>query len=223
MGEWIRLKAEDGFELDAYRADPAGTPRGGIVVIMEIFGVNSHIRSVCDRLAAAGYSAVAPQVYDRLQPKFEVGYTPEDIAIGRQLKDKADWDDMVKDSRAAAKLLAADGRKVGMVGFCMGGTVAWLGGLRIDELSGAVGYYGGQAVQFLDEKPKCPVLLHFGEFDKGIPLTDVDKIRQAHPDVPVNIYPADHGFNCDQRGSYHADSARTAWGRTLDFFASTVG
>jgi carboxymethylenebutenolidase len=223
MGEWINLTAEDGFELKAYRAEPEGPSKGGIVVIMEIFGVNSHIRSVCDKFAAEGYTAVAPAVYDRLERDFEVGYTPDDIAVGRQFKDKADWNDMVKDARAAYKLLDGEGKKVGIVGFCMGGTVAWLGALRIEGMAGAVGYYGGQAAQFLEEKPKCPTLLHFGEFDKSIPLTDIDKIRQAHPDVPVNIYPADHGFNCDQRGSYHADSAKTAWGRTIKLFSETVG
>ena len=223
MGEWLKLTAEDGFELKAYRADPAGTPKGGLVIIMEIFGVNSHIRSVCDRFAEAGYSAVAPAVYDRIERDFEVGYSPDDIAAGREMKGKADWDDMVKDSRAAFRLLADEGKKVGIVGFCMGGTVAWLGATRIEGMAGAVGYYGGQITQFLDETPGCPALLHFGEFDHGIPLTDVDKIRQAHPDVPVNIYPADHGFNCDQRGSYHADSAKTAMVRTLDFFAKTIG
>ena len=127
MGEWLKLTAEDGFELKAYRADPAGTPKGGLVIIMEIFGVNSHIRSVCDRFAEAGYSAVAPAVYDRIERDFEVGYSPDDIAAGREMKGKADWDDMVKDSRAAFRLLADEGKKVGIVGFCMGGTVAWLG------------------------------------------------------------------------------------------------
>ncbi|HZD26943.1 MAG TPA: dienelactone hydrolase family protein [Alphaproteobacteria bacterium] len=223
MGKDLTLSASDGHEFGAYRADPAGTPKGGIVVIQEIFGVNKHIREVCDGFAADGYAALAPSLYDRSSRRnFQAGYTPEDIEIGRKLREEFAWDDAVKDVKAAVDVLRGDGLKVGSVGYCWGGTISYLAGTRLD-VDCAVVYYGGQIIPFVDEKARCPMLMHFGEHDKGIPLSDVDKIRAAHPEAAIHVYPADHGFNCDHRGSYHAESAREARARTLAFFASHLG
>jgi carboxymethylenebutenolidase len=222
MGKDLRLKAEDGHELGAYRADPAGTPKGGIVVLQEIFGVNVHIREVCDRFAADGYVAIAPALYDRSTKKdFQVGYTPDDIAAGRVLRDEFSWDDTVKDVKAAVDVLHGEGLKVGTVGYCWGGTISYLAGTRLN-VSGAVVYYGGQIIPYVQEKANCPLLMHFGEHDKGIPLSDVDQIKAAHPEAEVHVYDADHGFNCDHRGSYNEAAAAQARQRTMAFFAEQL-
>jgi carboxymethylenebutenolidase len=217
LGQHLTLKASDGHELGAYRADPAGQPKGGVVVIQEIFGVNSHIRNLCDRLAAEGYVAVAPAIFDRHQRDFQSGYSPDEVAEARKFIPQLNWDNVMKDTQAAVDLLRKEG-KVAIVGFCLGGTVAFLGATRVPGLSAAVGFYGGRIVGFADEKPQCPTQLHFGEEDQGIPLTDVETIKQKRPEVEVYVYPgAGHGFNCDERASYNAESAKLAWGRTLDF------
>jgi carboxymethylenebutenolidase len=217
LGQHLTLKASDGHELGAYRADPAGQPKGGVVVIQEIFGVNSHIRNLCDRLAAEGYVAVAPAIFDRHQRDFQSGYSPDEVAEARKFIPQLNWDNVMKDTQVAVDLLRKEG-KVAIVGFCLGGTVAFLGATRVPGLSAAVGFYGGRIVGFADEKPQCPTQLHFGEEDQGIPLTDVETIKQKRPEVEVYVYPgAGHGFNCDERASYNAESAKLAWGRTLDF------
>ena len=177
MGKQFTLSASDSFKLGAYRADPAGTPKGGIVVIQEIFGVNQHIRKVCDDFAKEGYAAVAPALFDRTQKDFQSGYTPPEIEKARTFVAKPDWDAMMRDTEAAVKELSSAG-PVGIVGFCMGGTIAFLGATRLSGLSAAVGYYGGRIVAFADEKPKCPTQLHFGEKDASIPMTDVEIIKQ---------------------------------------------
>jgi carboxymethylenebutenolidase len=177
MGNELRLKAEDGHELGAYRADPDGEPRGGIVVIQEIFGVNSHIRSVCDGYAADGYACIAPALYDRSSHKnCQLGYEADDIAIGRELRDEFSWDDSVKDVAAAVAVLGGEGLKVGTVGYCWGGTISYLAGTRL-PVQAAVVYYGGQIIPYVNETAGCPLLMHFGEHDAGIPLDDVDQIR----------------------------------------------
>jgi carboxymethylenebutenolidase len=217
MGEKLTLHAEDGHKLSAYRATPAGTPRGGLVVVQEIFGVNAHIRRVCDGFAADGYVALAPALFDRVEPGYETGYGQDDIERGRNVRQKLGWDLMVTDTRAAVEQLKKAGVKVGVVGYCMGGSMAWLAATRIPGVAAAVGYYGGAVAEFADESPRCPVLLHFGESDATIPRVQWDKIRDAQPTVPMHIYPAGHGFNCDARGSYHEPSARLARERTLEF------
>ncbi len=220
MGETITLKAEDGHTLGGYRGAPTGAPRGGLVIVQEIFGVNSHIKRVCDGFAADGYVALAPAIFDRAEPGFATGYRPEDIEHGRSVRSKVSLEDMVKDVRAAVRALASQGLKVGVVGYCLGGTVAWLAATRIDGVSCAVGYYGGGIADAADEQPRCPVLLHFGETDQSIPPEHHKRIAAAHPDVPMHIYPvAGHGFNCDERASYHAPSAALARRRTLEFLA----
>jgi carboxymethylenebutenolidase len=223
MGKTITLTAEDGHQFSAYRAEPAGTPRGGIVVIQEIFGVNQHIRKVTDSFAAAGYLCLSPAIFDRVDRNFEIGYTPADVEHGRATRAKIQLDDMVADVRAAVKALQAEKLKVGVVGYCLGGTLTWLAATRIDGLSAAVGYYGGGVAASASETPRCPVLLHWGETDASIPPDHWETVKKAHPGVPMHVYPAGHGFHCDERGSFHAESSKLAHQRTLDFFRQHVG
>jgi len=222
MGTIIELTASDGHRLAAYRADPAGKPRGGLVVIQEIFGVNSHVRSVADGYAADGYLAIAPALFDRAERGFEVGYSPPDIERGRAVRAKVSLDDALKDVAAAIKAAAPAG-KVGIVGYCWGGTVAWAATTRLDGLAASSPHYGGGIAEIATERSRCPVMFHFGETDQQIPMTDVEKIRKAQPGQTVHVYPAGHGFNCDQRGSYHAASAKLARERTLAFLRQHVG
>lgn len=219
MGQDITLTASDGFKLGGYRADPAGAPKGAIVVIQEIFGVNHHIRSVCDRLAKEGYVAVAPSIFDRSEPNFQSGYSPDEIAIARKFVADPDWAAMLRDTQAAIDAVKDVGA-VGIIGFCLGGSVAYVAATKLTGLKAAVGYYGGAVVRFADDKPKVPTQLHFGEKDSGIPLTDVETIKARRPEVEVHIYPgAQHGFHCDERASYDKTSADIAWPRSLAFFA----
>jgi carboxymethylenebutenolidase len=219
---WIELKPEGAGPIRAWRADPTGKPRGGIVVIQEIFGVNSHIRAVTDRFAAEGYLAVAPAIFEHVEPKFEVGYDAQSRERGIAIMNKVDREQILRDAAAAIQV-AKEGGKVGIVGFCLGGTVAWGAAGQLAGLSAAVGYYGGGIIGLKDLKPKVPTLLHFGEKDAHIPIPGVKEVAAAHTDVEVHIYPADHGFNCDQRDSYDAPSAKLAWTRTLEFLKKHVG
>ena len=223
MGETIKLTAEDGHSLDAYCASPAGPPRGALVIAQEIFGVNTHIKRVADGYAADGYVCVAPAIFDRVERGFAIGYTQDDIERGRSVRGKIDLGDMVQDIRAAVKYVQKTGQPVGVIGYCLGGTLAWLAATRIDGVAAAVGYYGGGIGDTASEQPRCPVMLHFGETDQSIPPSHWDKIRAAHPSLPLHIYPAGHGFNCDERGSYHEPSARLARQRTLEFLAQHMG
>ena len=170
MGNHITLTASDGFKLGAYRADPTGTPKGGLVVIQEIFGVNHHIRAVCDRFAALGYVSVAPAIFDRYQPNFESGYTPAEIEVARGYIGKADMGKMLADTQAAIDSIQSVG-KVGITGYCLGGSIAFLAACRLKGLACAIGYYGGMIAKNADEKPKVPTMLHFGETDASIPMT----------------------------------------------------
>ena len=222
MGKMFELTAADGVVISAYRADPPGRPRGGLVVAQEIFGINSHICSVCDGFAADGYLAIAPALFDRYQRGFEVGYTPDDIAKGRDLKGKANIDAALRDVSAARDVAAAAG-KVGIVGYCWGGYVAWMAASRVAGFACAVPYYGGGMLEAAAEHPKCPVIAHFGELDSGIPVEGVRKFATAHPEIQVHLYAADHGFNCDQRGSYNAPAAKLARERTLAFLRQHIG
>jgi carboxymethylenebutenolidase len=222
MGKMIDLTASDGHKLTAYRADPSGKPRGGIVVIQEIFGVNSHIKQVADGYAADGYVAIAPSMFDRVQKNVDLGYTPEDIAKGRDIRGKVTNDMAVKDAEAAVKAAASAG-KVGIVGYCWGGLVAWLAAAKVPGLSAAVPYYGGGILDNADLKPKVPLMGHFGDKDQHIPVEGVKKLAEKHKEHQIFIYAADHGFNCDQRGSYNAPAAKQARERTLGFFKKNVG
>ncbi len=217
VNDWQPLLASDGHMLKAYCAYPAGEARGTVVVLQEIFGVNSHIRSVADRFAAEGYVALVPTLFDRIAPDFETGYTPEEMSRAKAVMEQASLDKAVLDLAAAVQSPLGPG-KVAVVGFCWGGSLAWLAATRLPGLSCAVSYYGRLVVDFLHERPRCPVLFHFGEKDKSIPLANVKKIQSAHPEQTCHIYPAGHGFNCDQRKDFHRESAELALERTLAFF-----
>ena len=212
MGKMIQLTASDGHKFDAYRADPAGKPRGGIVVIQEIFGVNSHIKSVTDGFAADGYLAIAPAMFDRVQKGFDVGYEPEDIAKGREVRGKVTTDMAMKDAQAAIDE-AKKASKVGIVGYCWGGFVAWMAANKLSGLACSVPYYGGGILDNTDAAPKVPLMSHFGD----------KKLAEKYPQHQIFIYAADHGFNCDQRGSYNAPAAKQARERSLAFFRKHVG
>jgi carboxymethylenebutenolidase len=222
MGEFIELTTKDGVTIDAYKAAPAGTPRGGIVVLQEIFGVNHHIRNVADQYAADGYLAIAPALYHRVNPGVELAYAQKDIEDGLAIRTKTKIEETLADIAAAVATAHAAG-KVGLVGYCWGGALAYVSAARLDGVDAAVGYYGGGIAANIADSFKAPVLLHFGDKDQSIPMSDVEKVRAANPDIPIYIYPAGHGFNCDERASYDADSAKLARERTLAFFAEHVG
>jgi len=223
MGSFIDLKSVDGFVFPAYVAQPAGKPKAGMVVLQEIFGVNSHIRSVADGYAAEGYLAVAPATFHRVKQGVEIGYTPDDMSAGSALKAAVEAlpaPGVLPDIQAAIDHAAQAG-KVGIVGYCWGGLLTWRSACELKGLSAAVPYYGG-GVTTPDEiarKPKVPVMAHFGDQDHWIPLPSVEAFKKAHPEVEVHVYHANHGFNCDQRGSYDAAAAKLARERSLAFFA----
>jgi carboxymethylenebutenolidase len=222
MGELISLKSKAG-EIGAWLATPKGTPKGGIVVIQEIFGVNHHIKAVTDKLAADGWLALAPCFFDHVKKNVDLGYTPDTIAEGRKYVMELGFDKPVQDVEAAIELLKARGaKKVGVTGFCWGGTITWLAATRLKP-DAAVGYYGGGIHGAKSEKPQVPTMLHFGDKDMHIPMAHVNELRQLHPGVTIYDYPADHGFHCDERGSYDAAASRQAYARTMEFFAKHVG
>jgi carboxymethylenebutenolidase len=222
MGNFIDLKAVDGFVFPAYIAQPAGAPKGAIVVVQEIFGVNSHIRSVADGYAAQGYLAVAPATFHRVKPGVDIGYSPDDMGVGMALKAAVEAlpsPGVMQDIQAAIRHAAQAG-KVGIVGYCWGGLLTWRAACTLEGLSAAVPYYGG-GVTTPDEVarvPRVPVMAHFGDQDHWISLESVEAFKRAHPDVEVHVYHANHGFNCDQRASYDEPSAKLARERTLAFF-----
>jgi carboxymethylenebutenolidase len=219
VGKTIKLTASDKFQFGGYRAEPRIAAKAAVVVIQEIFGVNHHIRAVCDRLAGEGYVAIAPSIFDRTEPDFQCGYSPEEIAIARKFIANPDWAAMLRDTQAAIDAVKSAG-PVGIIGFCLGGSVAYAAATKLSGLSAAIGYYGGAIVRFADDKPKVPTQLHFGAKDASIPLSDVETIRAKRPDVEIHVYPgAQHGFHCDERASYDKASADIAWPRSMAFFA----
>lgn len=227
MGTFINLHTADGTDVAAYVAQPAGQPRGGVVVLQEIFGVNAHIRAVADGYAAQGYLAVAPATFHRVKPGVDIGYSASDMQAGMALKAAVEalpTPGVMQDIQAAINHAAQAGR-VGIVGFCYGGLLTWRSACRLGGLSAAVPYYGG-GVTTPDEiarRSRVPVLAHFGEKDHWISLESVAAFKKAHPDVEVHTYPADHGFNCDHRGAYDQAAADLARERTLAFFAKHLG
>ena len=224
MGKMITLKASDGHEFQAYRADPAGKPKGCMIVIQEIFGVNDHIKDVANRVAANGYLAVAPCMQDRAERGFDVGYTPADIERGRSVRMKVKNEDSLKDLRATFDYLKAQNAgKIGAVGFCWGGSLVWLAATNIDGLACGVSYYGGEVANTADAMAKCPVIFHFGEKDASIPMDKVELVKAKQGATnPVYVYNAGHGFSCDARGSFDKASHETALKRTQDFVAKHV-
>jgi len=222
MAKTLSLKAADGHSFDAYVAEPAGTPRGAVIVVQEIFGVNSHIRSVADGYAAEGYLAIAPALFDREQRGYQSGYSEGDIAAGFEVMKKMQWDNVVKDIAATLERAKAAG-KVGIVGYCWGGAVSWVAAARVPGLAAASCYYGGAIPGVADLQPQCPVMFHWGEADGSIPLATAQEVSARHPTAASHFYAAGHGFNCDQRGSFDAASAELARERTLAFFRQHVG
>ena len=222
MGETNRLSADDGHTFNAYVAQAPGTPRGAIIVVQEIFGVNHHIKAVTDGFAADGYLAIAPALFDRFARNVDMGYTPETTQQGRAIKVKITPEMMMTDLAATRDHVARAG-KVGIVGYCWGGFVAWLASAQLDGIACAVPYYGGGMLEHQDIQPRVPVMAHFGERDAIIPVVGVKQLAAKHPNQKIFMYAADHGFNCDQRGSYHAESAKLARERTLEFFRKHVG
>jgi carboxymethylenebutenolidase len=222
MGQPLELSAADGHRFSAYLATPAGTPRGALVVVQEIFGVNTHIRAVADGYAADGYLCIAPALFDRAERGVQLGYAPEDILRGRALKAACADAGALQDITAALAQVKGAGR-VGIVGYCWGGYLAWLASGAVDGLSASVVYYGGGMPARGDVQPRCPVLAHFGEQDTHIPLEGVAALQASHPALAVHLYPAGHGFNCDQRGSFDAPSAALARERSLVFLRQHLG
>ena len=227
MGTWIDLTSADGFTFPVYEAKPAGASmRGAVVVVQEIFGVNDHIRQVADGFAAQGYLALAPSMFHRLKAGVDLGYGTDDMTAGRELKAAAEAlpaPGVMADLQATVDHAgAASGGKVGIVGYCWGGLVSWRAACVLNGLAFAAPYYGGGMTVGADaaRQAKVPVLAHFGEQDHWIPLETVNAFAQAHPDVDVKVYAANHGFNCDQRGSWDAAAAALARERTLAFFAA---
>jgi len=217
MDGFIELNASDGHQLSAYEQHPDGAS-AAVVIVQEIFGVNSHIRSVVDRYAAAGYHAIAPATFDRAERGVELEYDAEGVERGKELAMGLGMENAMLDVAAAVDHAAATG-PVGVVGYCFGGSVAWLAAAQL-PVAAAVGYYGGAVLGALASTPKVPTMLHFGELDAGIPLDGVAAIQPAHPDVAVHVYEgADHGFNCDARSSFHEGAAELARDRTMSFLA----
>lgn len=221
MGETIRLTSTfDGFELAAYHAPVADARRGGIVLIQEIFGVTDHIRELAEGFAEDGYEVIAPSFYDRLEPGFEADYSPDSIAKGVKYSTETPWDQVAGDLQAAIDALAP---AVFVTGFCWGGAATWLAACRCTGVSAASAFYGRRISELVDETPKVPTILHFGRNDASIPMEKVEDIREKHPDIPVHVYDAGHGFVSDRRADYNPDAARLARLRTLQVFMNNGG
>lgn len=223
MGKFIELAASDGHKFAAFVAEPAGKARGGVVITPEIFGINAHIQSVADGFAADGFRAVAPALFDRAQRNFDTGYSQPEIQAGVAIMQKLDSDKTLLDIDAAVAE-AKKGGKVGIVGYCYGGTVAWHAAARTPGLACSVPYYGGGIFGLIKEQPKVPVMCNFGETDHSPTLEQAKAIVAAHPEITAHFYPnAGHGFNCDHRASYNAEAAKLARQRTIEFFNKHLG
>lgn len=222
MPTTLILTAADGHTFSAYKAEPEGQPLGAVVVVQEVFGVNAHIRDLVERWAAVGYTAIAPALYDRWAPSFEVGYEPADIDKGRALKATANENlEKVISDVEAARAAVADAGRVGVVGYCWGGFVTYVAACRLN-VQAASGYYGGGINEVVDETPKCPTILHFGDSDGSIPMDRVELVRVKHPDIGVYVYEAGHGFHCDMRGSFDPRAAAIAGMRTTQLFETVI-
>ena len=215
MAHSIQIPTAGQHCIGAWLAEPSGTPRGGIVVAQEIFGVNAHIRSVVERFADLGYVAIAPAFFDHVETGVELGYDRAGFAAGKQLVTEVGLDRAVEDVASAAASIASAGQ-IGCVGYCWGGTVAYLAAARLAMPS--VSYYGMRNVKYFDEAPKAPVQFHFGDQDTSIPPGMIERHRRELPEAEIFTYPAEHGFNCDSRPQFDAASADLALRRTLEFF-----
>jgi carboxymethylenebutenolidase len=221
MGRWQTLMARDGHEFSAYLAAPTGPPRGAVVVLQEIFGVNEHIRRVVEQYAAAGFLSIAPALFDRVGRNIELGYSSKDMEQGVGYRLQIEDAKALLDIGAAVNVVHHAGR-VALVGFCWGGQLTWIGAGAL-RVQAAVGYYTSRIWEKLDRLPTCPVMLHYGELDKSIPRERIEQVRAVFPQGVYYFYPADHGFNCDARASYDAPSAKLAWERTQEFLKQHIG
>ena len=217
MGMQRQIHAADGFTLGAYEAMPEDEPRGGVVIIQEIFGVNNHIREVVDSYADEGFAVIAPQIFDRVKRDVELGYEGDDMSEGMKFAfQESDRAKTLSDIQAAIEEIGKWG-KVAVIGYCYGGLLTWLSACQLHGVTCAVPFYGGGIAAEKDQTPRCPVMMHFGELDSMIPQSDVEAISAAQPDAQVFTYAADHGFNCDHRASHNAEAAALAKERTLGF------
>lgn len=223
-GAMIRMTMADGADVAVYHVEPAGTRRGGLVLVQEIFGVTDHIRELCDDYAQNGYEVLSPALFDREHPGFEASYTGEDFARAVQLaRELHAFDQSLSDVQTCIDALSSRG-PVFVVGYCYGGSVAWFAATRLTGVTAASGYYGSLVPGAVEEEPKVPVILHFGRFDSGIPMEGVDKvIARDWPNATVHVYEAGHGFNSDRRKDYHEPSADLARERTLELFEAHAG
>lgn len=219
----IKIAAKDGHEFSAYRAEPQGAPRGGLLVIQEFFGVNGHIRRICDQYAQDGYLALAPAIFDRVERDVELAYDEAGMNKGRDLRARLDLSKCMLDIQATIDAAATAG-KVAALGYCWGGSLAYIAAARLSSLACAIGYYGAQIAAHVDETPDVPVMLHYAEKDEYLPQSDIEKVRAAHPSIVIYQYPGtEHGFNCDDRRFYEPNSAAVARQRTLTFLEQNVG
>ncbi|QNI34594.1 dienelactone hydrolase family protein [Alloacidobacterium dinghuense] len=222
MSEWLQLTASDGHFLDAYIAKPEKEPIAGLVVVQEIFGVNAHIRSVADSYARDGFLAIAPAIFDRIEKHVELGYEGADMQKAMSFIPKLNIESALLDVAAALDYAHKEtGKKAGVIGYCFGGTVAWLSATRL-KTDATVGYYGGGIGSFAEEAPKVPVMLHFGKLDTHIPKEEVDRVHTSNPEVQIFWYDAGHGFNCNPRSSYEPNSARIARERSFAFLTENL-
>ncbi|MBL4907000.1 MAG: dienelactone hydrolase family protein [Sneathiella sp.] len=218
MGNMVTLKTNDGHSLSAYVAEATHDLKGGIVLIQEIFGINAHIKDVCDRYAKHGYTTIAPALFDRIEPKIDLDYDSDGVAKGVDLKGKCSEDLALADIAAAQDHIKSLGT-ISIIGYCWGGTLAYLAACKLSGFSKAISYYGGGVAKLKDEQPQIPLMMHFGDQDTSIPMTDVDAIMTARPESKIFIYQAGHGFNCDRRSSYDANASKVALERSLHFIA----
>jgi carboxymethylenebutenolidase len=219
----VSLRAPDGHELTAYEARPHGAARGALVLLQEIFGVTAHIRRVCNGYAAHGYHVVAPSLFDRIRPGIELGYSQADAATGRDLRSRIGWTQVLADVVAARQRLAGSGG-IAALGYCWGGTAAWRAAAHVEGLHAAIAYYPTQIAPHVTDRPRCPVLMHFGDQDPIATLAQAEELRAAHgAAVEIQVYPAGHGFNCEETAGFHPVSAALALQRTLAFLADHLG
>ena len=220
MGEFTTLMARDGHEFNAWLVAPTGAARGAVVIAQEIFGVNRHIRAVADGYAAAGYVTIAPCLFDRIRRGIELGYSEPEVQQGRGYRLQIPAEKTLLDLTSSINVIKHAGR-VAVVGYCWGGTLAYLAACDL-PVACAVSYYGGQIKDHLAKSPRRPVMYHFGEQDQHIPVSDIEKIRAADPTGTFHLYPAGHGFNCEERSTYDAASAALARERSLEFLAANL-
>lgn len=221
QGKMIEMNSGDGATLGVYHVEAQGERKGGLVLVQEVFGVTDHIKELCDGYASRGYEVLAPSIYDRQEKLFQADYNDEGIQKAIKLATANTWENVQMDVQMCIDQLKDKG-PVFAVGYCYGGSSCWVAACRCENLTAASGYYGSKIIDMVDERPKCPIILHFGEKDAGIPMDSVRTIESKHPNVPVYIYPAGHGFNSDRRSDYDEDCAKLALQRTLDLFESAA-